>query len=162
MKTALLLFVLAAAVYAAEPSIVFDTQPYHPESGMPDEARLQQKVDPKGHGTLAKLLGDSVQSVKVRYYSKKWADPKQVSDYLAGLLSVDSTETYTFQIWSQGVDEPEIECALIFKDQKKGRLLIWGTVACVRDSAGKWWFVSIFDYFHAKHPQGKRELAKKR
>jgi len=161
MKTAFILLLLAATTHAAEPQIVFDKQPVHPAPGIPREAKLQETVDPHGHGTLAKLLGDSVQSMTVHYFSDVWTDKKQVSDYLVGLLADDSTETYTFQIWSQVVGEPEIECSLTFKNQKQGRLLLWGTTACVCDSTGKWWFVSVFDYFHRKNPKGDRSLAKK-
>ncbi len=163
MKTTLLLLLLAAAVHAAEPQIVFAKQPIHPAAGIPEEATRQSKVDPQDHGTLAQVLGDSVQSVTVRYYSDVWADPKQVGDYLTGLLADDDTHTYTFQIWSQGVGEPEIECALTFKNQnqQQGRLLLWKTAACVCDSNGKWWFVNLYDYFHSKNPKGVRSYAKK-
>jgi hypothetical protein len=161
MKTALLLLLLAATVHAAVPPIVFDKQPIHPEAGIPEEATRQSKVDPQDHGTLAQVLGDSVQSVTVRYYSDVWKDPKQVGEYLTGLLANDDTHTYTFQIWSQGVDVPEIECALTFKNQKQGRLLLWQTAACVCDSNGKWWFVNLYDYFHSKNPKGVRSYAKK-
>jgi hypothetical protein len=155
--SALLLPLLAATLYAEEPRIVFDNRP---ESGIPREARLQEMVDTQSHGTLAKVLGDSVQLVSVRYFSSEWSEKKQVSAYLTGLLADQRTEAYTFQIWSQGVGEPEIECLLTFKNHKQGRLLLWGTTACVRDDAGKWWFVSAFDYFHRKHPKGDRSLAK--
>lgn len=143
--------------WAAEPQIVFKNQP---ESGIPDEARLQEKVDPASHGTLAKVLGDSLQTITVRYFSGEWPDQKQVAGYLTGLLVDEGTATYTFQIWSQGVGEPEIECLLTFKGRVEGRLLIWGTTACLRDAAGKWWFVSIYDYFHRKHPKGNRGLVR--
>ena len=93
MKTALILLLLAATTHAAEPQIVFDKQPVHPASGIPREAKLQEKVDPNSHGTLAKLLGDSVQSMTVHYFSDVWTDKKQVGDYLVGLLADDSTET---------------------------------------------------------------------
>jgi hypothetical protein len=145
---------------AAEPNIIFNLHTNQPESGVPSEARKQEKVDPHGHGTLAHVLGDTLQTVTVRYFNTNtWASEKQVSDYLAGLFPDKRTETYTFQIWSQLVTDPEIECVLTFKDGRQGRLLLWGTAACVRDDMGKWWFVSTFDYFHGKHPEGNRELS---
>ena len=39
----------------------------------------------------------------------------------------------------------------------EGRLLVWRTEACFRDAAGRWWFVSLLDYFHNHHPSGDRE-----
>jgi hypothetical protein len=158
MKIFIVLLWLAAVAHAGTPRFVFENRP---ESGIPLEAQLQQKVDSNSHGTLAKLVGGSIDTVTVRYFSDAWPDKAQVADYLAGLLTDDQTEMYTFQIWSQGVVEPEIECLLTFKNRKQGRLLLWGTVACVRDDAGKWWFVSSFDYYHRKHPKGDRNLARK-
>ena len=148
---------LSLMSWAAEPRIVFKNRP---ESGIPKEARSQEKVDPDSHGTLAKVLGDSLQTITVRYFGGEWPDQKQVASYLTGLLADERTDTYTFQIWSQGVGEPEIECLLTFKNHQQGRLLLWGTTACVRDSAGKWWFVTVFDYFHRKHPKGDRSLVR--
>lgn len=139
-----------------EPSISFENRP---ESGIPHEARLHEKVDPHSHGTLAQVLGGSMQSVTVRYFSDRWTDEEQVRDYLTGLLADDRTETYTFQIWSQDVGVPDIECLLTFKNRAQGRLLLCDAAACVRDDAGKWWFVSLFDYFHRNHPKGDRSLA---
>ena len=157
MKSVLFLLLLAVASHAEAPRIVFDNRP---ESGIPREAKLQEKVNPQSHGTLAKLLGDSVQTVTVRYFTDLWTDKKQVSDYLTGLLSDERTETYTFQIWSQGVQQPEIECILTFNNHEQGRLLLWGGTACIRDAAGKWWFVTTSDYYHRKHPKGDRTLAR--
>ena len=147
-------------MHAEEPRIIFDNRP---ESGIPLEAQKQEAGGgARSHGTLAKLLGDSVRTVSVRYFSNVWSDQKQVTAYLAGLLSDDRTEAYTFQIWSQRVGVPDIECLLTFKnDQPGGKLLVWGTEACVRDASGKWWFVPIFDYFHSKHPKGDRSLVRK-
>lgn len=167
MKTALILFLLGAMTHAAELPMVFDLQPSHPTVGMPKEAELQVKAmrqmfkDHSNHGSLAQVLGDSLQSVTIHHFSKVWTDQKQVRDYLTGLLADESTQTYLTPNWSQILLDPEIDCALTFKNQKQGRLLLWGTVACVCDSAGRWWFVSDFYYFHGQHPGGNRSLAKK-
>ena len=158
MKLLSIYLLLIVASDAAEPKIVFNN---HPEVGIPREAKLHEKVDPKSHGTLKQILGDSIDTAAVRYFSDVWSNQKQVSDYLAELLSDERTEVYTFQIWSQMVAEPEIECLLTFKEHQQGKLLIWGTVACVRDSTGKWWFVSLYDYYHRKHPKGERDLVRK-
>lgn len=164
-----LLLLLASAMHAAEPQVVFDEKLVPPAQGMPAEADAQWKTEgkngkgkgPVDHGSLAERLGDSVESVTVHYFSKAWSDPKQVGAYLTGLLSDGETQTFTFPVWSQMLFEPEVECTLNFKNQKQGRLLLWGTAACMRDSNGRWWFVSVFDYYHARHPQGTRTLAKK-
>lgn len=153
-----------------EPSIIFDNRP---ESGIPPEARAQEQVDSKSHGTLSGLVGDSIKTVRVRYFSAaSWPNEKPVREYVAGVLTNKLTECYTFQIWSQGVAEPEIECLIDFTDDYRnkatlaehkpyheGRLLVWGTAACFRDATGRWWFVSLFDYFHGHHPSGNRELS---
>jgi hypothetical protein len=104
-------------------------------------------------------MADSVQTITVQYASKEWAD-KELTQYLAGLIAATSTATYTFQIWSQLVLEPEVECAIRFKDQKQGKLLLWDTCGCYQDSQGRWWFLSLFDYYHANHPHGTRRIQK--
>ncbi len=160
MKIPLFLFLSLAMARADEPRITFE-KPQRPESGIPQEATAQQKMDDADHGTLGKILGDTLESVTVRYFSGVWTDEKQVREYLAGLLSDDRTKAYTFEIWSQPVGVPEVECLLSFKNHQEGRLLLWNTCACVRDAAGKWWFVTTFDYFHRKHPKGDRSLVPK-
>jgi len=81
-------------------------------------------------------------------------------------------DAYDFQIWSQEVGVPEVECVIEFTDahrlklsgEKKhsddGRLLIWGTEACFQDATGRWWFVAAYDHYHANHPKGNRDLIK--
>jgi hypothetical protein len=155
----LLFFLLSFAISrAAEPRIVFENRP---EFGIPREAEQQAKVDPNSHGTLTQVLGDTLQTVTVRYFSNVWTDQKQVSDYLVGLLVDQRTATFTFQIWSQGVGVPDIECILTFKNHRQGKLLVWDTTACVLDDTGKWWFVSVFDYYHQKHPKESKSPAHK-
>ena len=157
MKTFLILLCFSTVAHSGTPGIVFENRP---ERGIPPEARAQQKVDPSSHGTLAEVIGDSINTITVRYFSDDWPDEEKVKDYLAGLVTDERTAMYTFQIWSQPVGEPEIECIVTFDSYTQGRLLIWGSVACLRDEAGKWWFVSAFDYYHRNHPKGNRELAR--
>ena len=171
MKTNFITLLLAITAYGGEPSIVFDNRP---ESGIPLEAKAQERVDAMSHGTLAELVGDSIKSIRVRYFNKEsWTSENQVKAYLAGLLTNKFTEVYTFQIWSQVVGEPEIECLIDFTDDHRnklrgehalyeGKLLLWGTAACYRDATGKWRFVTTFDYFHAHHPSGNRELSREK
>jgi hypothetical protein len=176
MKAALLLLVLSAMTHAQQPRIIFDNRP---ESGLPREieveligrlrelGKLPKAVPPPAEsdrgrpGPLTALFGDTVQTIAVRYFSDKWSGKKQVSDYLSGLLADGRTEAYTYQVWSQGVGEPEIECLLHFKKGEQGRLLLWGNVGCLRDNANRWWFVVFSDYYHGKHPDGTRSLVRK-
>jgi hypothetical protein len=169
MKTHFLILLFGITASGGEPSIIFDNRP---ESGIPPEARAQEPVDAKSHGTLSGLVGESIKTVRVRYFSAaSWSNEKPVREYVAGVLTNKLTECYSFQIWSQGVAEPEIECLIDFRDDyrnrvfaehkvyREGRLRIWQTEACFRDGTGKWWFVSLFDYFHGHHPSGTHELS---
>lgn len=159
---ALLFFLLSLTVSrAVEPQIIFNIQTNHLERGIPSEAQQQEKVNPRSHGTLAQVLSNTLDTVTVRYFNNGWTNQAQVRAYVAGIFADAHTETYTFQIWQQGVGAPEIECLLQFKNQQQGRLLLWDTACCVRDANGKWWFVSTFDFFHRKHPKGNRKLSHK-
>lgn len=160
MKTLIILLWFTTLAHAETPRFVFENRP---ESGIPREAQQQvrEEFNPLPQGTLAKKVEESIDTVTVRYFLDTWSDKEQVEDYLTGLLTDDRTEVYDFQIWSQIVGEPEIECLLNFKNHAQGRLLVWGGVACVRDDAGKWWFVTTFDYYHGKHPKGDRSLVRK-
>jgi len=167
-----------------EPSIVVDNRP---ESGVPPEALAQIYVKlsaaekaandalrAKGYPLrLGTLTAGTIKTVRIRYYNKEtWAAEKQAREYVAAFLAHKSLNVYDFQIWSQGVDVPEIECIVEFTDEyrkklreeqkpcREGRLLIWNTESCFRDATGRWWFVDAFDYFHRSHPKGDRKLAK--
>lgn len=157
MNSIILLLLGASICAAAPPKVVFDNTP---ERGIPREARAQERDGHESLGTVADILGDSLATIRVRYFNDSWKSQKQVSDYIAGLIIDPSTKTYTRQLWSQDVGEPEIECLLTFKDYTEGRLLLWQTVGCLRDGRGNWWFISPFDYFHRKHPKGDRTLAR--
>ncbi len=169
MKILLLITLVVVSARAAEIPIVFENRPefgvpieaQRQEHSVPAEAQLHDQSDHGSHGPLSKALGDSLESVTVRYFNKAWTDQKQVTSYLTGLLADPKTEMYAFQIWQQSVGEPEIECILNFKQGSQGRLLLWGTAACYRDQSGKWWFLSVFDYYHRQHPQGTRSSATK-
>ncbi len=161
MKTIVIALMLAARAFAVEPRVVFEKQGIIPVPGIPKEARLQKnKTATLENGTLAKLLGESTQSITVNYFSDVWT-PGKLEDYLVGLLAADSTSIYTFEIWSNGAGEPEVDCSLAFKNGKKGRLLLWDTRACISDPQGRWWFVTLFDHYHRNHPHGTRSNDKK-
>jgi hypothetical protein len=174
VKTIILVLLSGITAFGGEPSIIFDNRP---ESGIPLDAMTQttnESADAKSHATLSELMGSSIKTVRVRYFSPSTWIGEHQRDYLAGLLTNKFTASYTFQIWSQLVGEPEIECLIDFTDEcrnkvyaehklyHEGRLLIWGTVACYRDAAGRWWYVTLFDYYHAHHPSGQRELSREK
>jgi hypothetical protein len=160
-------------------SIVFDNRP---ENGVPPEALAQMhvKVSAQEEALAAKeypvkfhtLTAGTIKTIRIRYFNKEtWATEKQASEYVAGFLAHKSLNVFGFQIWSQGVGAPEIECIVEFTDDyrkklhdeqkpcREGRLLIWNTECCFRDATGRWWFVDAFDYFHRSHPKGDRENA---
>lgn len=169
----------ARPVSGAEPSIVFDNRP---ESGIPAEAKAQEhrKATAQEEALAAKeypvkfptLIAGTIKSVRIRYFNNEiWASEKDARDYVAGFLGNKASAVFGFQIWSQTVGVPEIECFVEFTDEyrkkllaekkecREGRLLIWNTESCFRDATGRWYFVSAFDQFHRAHPKGNRELA---
>jgi hypothetical protein len=177
MKAMLFALFIVCAVNAGEPSIVFDNRP---EAGVPREA-LTQKLkltaqeellatkDRKFHA----LNYGTIKTVRIRYFNKEtWKSEKEAREYVAGFLGNKSSAVFGFQIWSQGVGVPEIECIVEFTDEhrkkllaenkecREGRLLIWNTESCFRDATGRWFFVDAFDQFHRSHPKGNRENAK--
>jgi hypothetical protein len=163
-----------------EPKIVFDNRP---EAGIPLEAKAQadRKLTAREKELAAKAKGikfhtftaGTIKLVRIRYFNKEtWKSEKEASEYLAGVLANKSSGVFGFQIWSQGVGVPEIECLVEFTDEhckkllaeneacQEGRLLIWHTEACFRDATGRWYYVNIFDQFHRGHPKGDRRLVK--
>ena len=170
MKLVLLALVLTCAVDSKEPSIVVDDRP---EVGVPPEAAAQKIDKAFGLPTFHAMTQGTIKTVRIRYFNKKtWATEKQAREYIAGFLAHESQEAFGFQIWSQEVLVPEIECLVDFTDEyeqklrdgqkscREGRLLIWNTESCFRDATGRWWFVSAFDHFHTSHPKGDRKLSK--
>ncbi len=164
------------SAFGGELSIVFDNRP---EFGIPLEAENQGRVvtnlivgvDRK----LSNLVGDSIQIVRIRYFStNSWASETQARDYIAGLLTDKLASCSNAQTWSETVGVPQIECLIDFTDSYRsklqlehkryyeGKLLVWNTEACFRDATGKWWFVNIFDYFHSRHPSGDRNLSREK
>jgi hypothetical protein len=167
MKAILLGLLLTCA--GKEPSIVFDDRP---EAGVPPEALAQKTDQGFGNETLHAMTQGTIKTIRIRYFNKKtWATEGQAREYVAGILAHESQGVFGFQIWSQLVSVPEIECFVEFTDEyrekllhdhkpyREGRLLIWNTESCFRDATGRWWFVSLFDYFHSAHPKGDRKLS---
>ncbi len=170
MNAVLLALVLTCAVDGKEPSIVVDDRP---EAGVPPEALAQKTDKAFGNGTFQAMTQGTIKTVRIRYFNKRtWATEELAREYVAGFLAHESQEVFDFQIWSQGVGVPEIECLVDFTDEyreklrndkkpcREGRLLIWNTESCFRDATGRWWFVSAFDHFHSSHPKGDRKFSK--
>ena len=156
------------------PAIVFDNRP---DAGVPPEARAQEPDGKDADGaprTLHAMTDGTIKAVRIRYFNRAtWAGEEQARDYVAGFLADVSLDGFGFQIWSEAVGRPEIECVVEFSDafldrlrlagkpgQREGRLLIWNTESCFRDAAGRWRFVTAFDHFHRAHPNGDRRLAR--
>ncbi len=165
-----------AASDLPKPSIVFDNRP---ESGVPREALAQKLKLTAQEESLAfkgfrALTDGTIKTVRIRYFNKEtWKSENESAEYVAGFLAHESLGVWGFQIWSQSVAVPEIECIVEFTDEHReqlageskgfhpeGRLLIWNTEACFRDATGRWWFVNAFDHFHRSHPKGDRALVK--
>ncbi|WP_442511857.1 hypothetical protein SH528x_003603 [Novipirellula sp. SH528] len=193
MKAILLALFLISAAYGEEPKFVFDNRP---ETGLPREAsaqmdaesnlkgvelkEFQAKLTAQEKGLLDKspiqlheITEGTIKTVRIRYFNQEtWETEEQAREYVRGFLAHKSLNTFGFQVWSQGVDVPEIECLIDFTDEyrsklreeqkpcREGRLVIWNTEACFRSATGRWWFVSAFDHFHRSHPKGNRKLAK--
>lgn len=170
----------ADSVSNEEPKIVFDNRP---ESGIPLEAKAQvdRKLTAREKELAAKadgikfhaLTAGTIKRVRIRYFNKEtWKSDKEASKYVAGFLGNQSSGVFGFQIWSQDVGVPEIECIVEFTDEhreklvaqnkpcREGRLLIWNTEVCFRDATGRWYYVTAFDQFHRAHPKGDRRLVK--
>ncbi|QDV51767.1 hypothetical protein [Gimesia fumaroli] len=189
MNAMLLPLLLFCDVGTDIPEIVFDNRP---ESGVPREARDQDRTGSLTREELKALYAtltaqetidrwpikfhnamSTIKRVRIRYFNKEtWKTEKQAREYVRGFLANKSSEVYSFQIWSQGVGIPEIDCLVDFTDEYRkelidkrkpistGRLLIWNGEACFRDATSRWWFVTIYNHYHRAHPKGDRTLAK--
>lgn len=193
MKAILLLLFLICAAYGEEPKFVFDNRP---ETGVPREALAQMRAESNLKGAelkefhakltaqekellhkysikLHEITEGTIKTVRIRYFNKEtWETEEQAREYVRGFLAHKSLSTFGFQVWSQVVGVPEIECLVDFTDEyrkklreeqkpcREGRLLIWKTESCFRSATGRWWYVSAFDHFHRSHPKGDRKLAK--
>jgi len=143
--------------FAAEPPAGSD---YRPTIGIPAEARLQKRngEEDRDYGPLAKHFEHTVEVVSVRHHSNIWTNQAHASNYLAGLLVNHQTSVYTYQVWSQPVGLPDIECTLTFTNGHAGRLLIWESAICFRDQSNRWWFAYSNDYYSKVHPRSQSRL----
>ena len=161
-------------LFGQGPPIVFDDRP---DAGVPPEARAQKPDVRPAEGpprTLHAMTDGTIKTVRIRYFNRAaWASEAQAREYVAGFLADTTLEGFDFQIWSQMVGRPELECVVEFTDayleklrptgrpvQREGRLLIWNTESCFRDATGRWRFVTAFNYFHKAHPNGDRKLVR--
>lgn len=183
MNAMLLPLLLTCVIGGEELKIVFDNRP---EIGVPQEARDQDREaaltreeikelyatltvqEIKDRSTAGLLdINNTIKRIRIRYYNKKtWKTEEEARDYVRSLLTNKSAGLNYFQIWSQGVGMPEIECLVDFTDEYRkklidkrkpygtGRLLIWNTEVCFRDATSRWWFVNAFYHYHQAHPKG--------
>ena len=143
-----------------EAKIVVDSRP---EMGVPAEALAQEHEAPKkGQKTFVELTDGIIKTVRIRYYDKeKLATEELATDYVRKILKDKTLDVAGFQIWSEALGEPEVECRIEFTTEhqeqvwkkqreqpvkgkihhREGCLLIWPGRACFRDAAGRWWFV---------------------
>ena len=150
----------ATSTSGSKPLIVFDN---HPERGIALE--IGQGQYSTRREILPEFVGDSIKTVRVRYFDKEvWADEKQVSEYLKGLFKEKSIELLEWQVWSQGFGRTDIECLIVFKEgdgdgekEREGKLLLQDSVGYFRDANGKWWFLTSTtgEYFRGHHPHGR-------
>lgn len=189
MNLMLLPLLLVCGAGGEAPEIVFD---HRPEAGVPREARAQMRAGSPSREELTRLytiltaqegkvpwpvrFHDTVSTIKrvrIRYFNREtWKSEAEAREYVRSLLANQSSGVFSFQIWSQLVGVPEIECLVDFTEEYRqqlrdrqqpcgtGRLLIWNTEACFRDATGRWWFVTVFDQYHRAHPKGDRSLVK--
>ena len=120
------------------------------------------------------MTDGAIKAVRIQYFNKEtWASEGEAGDYVAGFLGDESMGVFGFQIWSQQVGRPEIECVVEFSDayletlrregkpfRREGKLVIWNTEACFRDASGRWLYVTAFNYFLGFHPRGDRGLSR--
>jgi hypothetical protein len=120
--------------FAADLEIVYDPSP---TVGWPSMGTMTNfGVD---HGSLSKMLGDSVRTVRIRCFSGSWTNADQVRIYIREILADQKSHTYEAPVWDN-VFMPEIECVIEYKNFKHGTWLIaWGQ-SCFQDSTGKYWF----------------------
>lgn len=170
---------LLCAARGEDPSVTFDNTPL---LGMPLDARKQEFKELRsgdGSNTFRKITEGAIKGIRIRYFEKEtWGSQAQVSKYLTGFLNYERIDVHNFEVWAQAVYTPEIECVIDFRKdhleklreeavdrdflRPEGRLLIWNSVACYRDATGKWFFLTLGDYFHGAHPDGIRELERLR
>jgi hypothetical protein len=108
MKIMLFALLSASSAYGAEFSIVFDNRP---EYGMPQEAEKQERLDTNhlagDNRKLSDLVGDSIKTVRVRYFSTNtWANETQARTYIAGLLTDKLAACSNHPMWAQYTVKP--------------------------------------------------------
>ena len=152
MKVLLLLVLIGACASAAEFPISYDPRP---EPGLPPKSEewIHQKPTTNAPSTLSAVLGDSVHLIRIRYFRDCWKTPKDAESYLSGLLKDQKNKVESGPVWAQGVGVPHLECFIIYKNGRRGSLLLWDWVGCVQDVDGRWWFITFGDYFKANHPE---------
>ncbi len=149
IKVANLKIIFAASQVAPAEDVPKQGAGVTPEAGGHDpsvQISFGVVKDPDDHGPLAKVAGQRIAAMKVR-----WADPKrfdsekQAADFLRSCLSCTDGSCFTFQAWSQVLAAPILAADVEHAGGKPGQLLIWpsgedAALYVYRDEASKWWF----------------------
>ena len=136
---------MLASTASGEVDIFYDPQP---EYGIPSRGDTSKKDWHEDHGTISKILGDSVVRIRFRYFSQKWKDADDVRAYVKDVLTDTNSKTYTAPVWDS-VLNTDVECIIYFRNGKHGVWLLQGWTSCFQDSSGKYWF--------ATHMQKRKE-----
>jgi hypothetical protein len=134
----IILFLLLPASYASALEIAFQNKP---EIGLPREAREQKCADAHSFGSLHNTVADSVSHISIRYFSKTWKDEQQIRLFIKALLADERTAVYCYPAWAHILLEPSIEGVVYYKNFRRGKLLLWDFVGCLKDDQGQWLFV---------------------
>src|SRR4051812_48061 len=84
---------------------------------------------------------------ETRHRGKLCRMDKAIGNFLRRSLADSTGSSYTFQVWSQGLQVPTLMADVEHIVGKSGKLLIWksgdsGVMCVYRDSVGTWWFSS--------------------
>lgn len=131
-------FLLSPASYVSALEITFQNKP---EIGLPREAHNQKCADAHSIGSLDNTVADSVSHIRIRYFSKTWKDEQQVRLFIKALLADERTAVYCYPAWAHILLEPSIEGVVYYKNFRRGTLLLWDFVGCLKNDQGQWLFV---------------------
>jgi hypothetical protein len=143
MRVIILILLLGfTTTSASEIEIVYDP-------GLPNRGDTSKEDWHRDHGSIAKILGDTVARVRIRYYDpRRWKDADEVRAYLTAVLRDRKSETFEAPIWQEGFDTT-VEAVIEFKDGTRGIWALDGRLSCLQDSGGKYWFALHEDAWRA-------------
>ena len=117
-----------------------------PEKELPYRLPKGDNTDPKlnlDHGSMAEILGLSISSIRVNYFSAEWENLDSVIQFLIKVLEDPESRSYDVPVWSQPFFL-SIMCTVHYNNGNYGRWLIskdlW--TASIENQSGKVWFVT--------------------